>query len=94
MSEPRKGIHSLRDPLFDYAIVDLAGTALVSYGFSKWTNWSFLASFAVVFSAGQAAHYALGVNTKFMNDVGVDLDTSKLKGNVFEEKQCPFVRDL
>lgn len=62
MSEPRKGIHSIR--LFDIAIVDVALTVVAAFGIAHWTHWNIWVVLVVLFLLGIVTHRALGIRTK------------------------------
>lgn len=62
MSEPGKGIHSIR--LFDIAIVDVVLTVAAAVVISRWTKWNVWAVLVTLFLLGIAVHRALGIRTK------------------------------
>ena len=67
---PRTGIHAIR--LCDFAIVDVAATALAAYGLSVYMGSGDLYGdfygaakyFAILVACGVVVHRVLGINTK------------------------------
>lgn len=62
MSEPRKGIHSLR--LFDVAVVDVLLTVMAAIGISHWTHWNPYLVFFALLLIGIVTHRLLKIRTK------------------------------
>lgn len=81
--KPREGVHSIR--VLDFAIVDVIGTGVGAYGFSKLTGYGFVPSFIGLFALGEGLHYLFKVDSKFMEIAGVKFDESSS-----EQAKCPF----
>lgn len=84
--EPGTGIHGYR--VADVAVLDVLGTAGVSYGISKVTGFGFWKTFLGVFIAGEAMHHAFGVDTKVMRLMG--FNHSAPESDSDQKRKCPM----
>ncbi len=62
MSEPRKGIHSIR--LFDIAVVDVLLTIVAAIFIQRWSGIEFWKVLLGLFIFGIIVHRILGIRTK------------------------------
>lgn len=62
MSEPRKGIHSIR--IFDIAVVDVLLTVVAAVYIAKWTGADLWKVLIGLFLLGIIVHRVLGIRTK------------------------------
>lgn len=69
--EPKKGLHSLRIPIFDIAFIDVFFTILVGWYISKNTKYSFWIILIMLFLLGIILHRIFCVKTKI--DTIIDL---------------------
>jgi hypothetical protein len=66
---PGIGFHE--KTIFGLAFWDLVGTLLIAYVVSIYYKLSLLYAFAVVFLIAQLLHIIFGVNTRFLNALGI-----------------------
>ena len=81
-STPRQGIHSVRIPVLDIALVDTAATVGGAYVISKYMEWPFLYTTLGLFASSIAIHHIFKIDSK--------LHCSFMKLiNHHEEGMCP-----
>ena len=68
-SRPRQGIHSLRDPIFDLALVDVLGTLGVAYMTSRYFGYSLMWTLIGLLVAGTIVHMQLGIQTQLILNI-------------------------
>ena len=66
---PNTGLHSIR--LFGIAVVDTVLTVLAAYVIAKAYKINFWHSLVGLFVLGEILHYIFGVNTAFLNFIGL-----------------------
>lgn len=64
LGKPRKGVHAIRIPILDLALVDVVLTILAAYWIAKYWDWSFWIVFLVIFLLGIFMHRIFCVKTK------------------------------
>ena len=69
LGEVGKGVHSIR--LFDFAIIDTLLTVLAAYLISKSFKVKFWKALLGLFILGEILHYIFGVNSKFLQVIGM-----------------------
>ena len=67
--EVGKGVHSIR--IFNFAVVDLALTAVAAYFLARWRNWNILATFGGLMLVGVIAHWLFCVDTRLNTLLGL-----------------------
>jgi len=61
--KPRTGVHSIRIPILDWALVDTAATVLLAWFLAKWLKKPFLFILLITFLAGELSHIVFCVDT-------------------------------
>ena len=61
---PRAGMHALRIPVLDVALVDVAGTLVIAGLLARWLRVRFWKVCLALFVAGVVAHRLAGVRTR------------------------------
>ena len=72
LGEPKKGFHE--QTLFGVAIYDLIGTFIIAIILSIITGYPVIKSFLYLFITGQFLHILFGVNTRFLNMIGISFE--------------------
>ena len=66
---PRKGIHKLRIPYLDIALVDTVGTIVCGMFIANYMNWSKTKTIGGLFISAYFIHDYFGVNTKMVETI-------------------------
>jgi len=66
---PKQGPHIHR--IFGFALVDTLLTVLLALIIARFTEYSFFFAFALLFILGELLHYAFGVQTEVLTQLGI-----------------------
>ena len=67
LGKPRTGIHSIRIPVLDWALVDTLMTVLLAWILARWLKKSFLVVLLMTFIVGELSHVIFCVDTAFIS---------------------------
>ena len=67
--EPKTGVHSIR--IFGFALIDTLLTIIAAFVISKSYKINFWYSLLGLFVLGEVLHYIFGVNTAFLDMIGL-----------------------
>ncbi len=67
--KPEEGVHAATLPGINLAAVDTIGTVALAAGISWYWETPFIPTLVGTFAVGELAHYALGVETRFIRMV-------------------------
>ena len=69
LGKPREGFHEAR--VGNYALNDILGTFALAYASSYATNTPYLQNLIAWIAIAEASHYAFGVKTQLLVDLGI-----------------------
>ena len=65
--KPRTGIHSMRIPILDWALVDTLMTIILAWFLAKWLKQPFWFVFIATFLVGEISHVIFCLDSAFTN---------------------------
>jgi hypothetical protein len=65
--------HELMGRVGDFAVIDIAGTAVGGYLLAKYMNWNPFATVTGAFIVGEGVHYILKIDTPFLDKIDATL---------------------